>query len=1074
VNINTSEQVAEFTFLETGLEKVWDKPAERLRIAEEYFKLASQSEKLDPQTRIQAYQRAIKLDPFTGRYRLYFARYKHQMGLHNEAIKEFQSALDFWQDWHEMRLFYTEALLDDGQYALAQKEMDILLKAVPENCRVKYAQIELILRDEKLSDWQKAVDLLSQIQVQADDAGVFCEKCIKVLIDCNDEAIRSNVLKMADEKMSVEGIDSGAYNLLKTIGRHYDKASNLEAIRTRFSSELKDSLFNYISTQNNDLNGDETDAQLEKLRKWQERLKENKKNSGFNAAYLHVLDKWAAKAYEQEDLLIAKVLWEEGNRSFPANPAIIQNLALVNTRLGNEQAYHNYWQSLTQTWSAYCELMPESDGYITKMITKHQAFIEAARKKLNQIKDLNDLLELGTEWARELVSYSFLCQMQFNNVYFIGGLSRSDFVSDTQRKAAIQEGFKSMKTWEQLVSEWNGMFPDSKLSEWRVKRIDFAQGQVVTGGDSRFDQYDQEKETFDHHREYLIQHYIPLLLGVLLKISREGDLSNSEFRTKYVDFAKIMVSFPHNLFKPAVEKVVEDIKEVPDMRELVINHAIGYWLGNAQKKLEEKEPIQGIPLLKTALEIVPDSVTARFLLARCYADTQSFTEAYEILEEAKPLCQQNDDLSETIETFTENVKIAAINQELSAVTDFIKKEQGRRAVAACMKVISKFGEHPYSNFVLAQAYLVNLQINLAKKALQRAKKLEIGEKELAEAIDTLLEQLTKNHGAQIIINRASQKMAEEKWQEALDCIDIGKQDVESHYWKEAPKADIKQAVNKKSMWEAAMDMLDESRQDKEKSIIKWPAELYFYTAICYFRLDDWKKAKREAEHAKRYCDDNKDLLIQINNLMEQIDLGPIAKEMEAINKALKSENWYRVDQLADEILKKRPETPVVLFYKALSLFRQGQDGSLGSFSKAEDVIHRFNRLSCHKPYDIKNQMQELAEAIPKVRRVAGINSIVNFLNNEEFYLAANAARGLNTIDECAEGYYFQALAEFRMAIVYIKSGSSKADVFTFEEIKRTLDKAERLVWRSSDPSLKEAIRNLEQNIDNVISQIRWL
>ena len=64
-----------------------------------------------------------------------------------------------------------------------------------------------------------------------------------------------------------------------------------------------------------------------------------------------MLDQWAARAYEKEDLLLAKTIWEEGSRISQANPAIIQNLALVNTRLGNEQAYQAYWQSLTRTWS---------------------------------------------------------------------------------------------------------------------------------------------------------------------------------------------------------------------------------------------------------------------------------------------------------------------------------------------------------------------------------------------------------------------------------------------------------------------------------------------------------------------------------------------------------------------------------------------------------------------------------------------------------------------------------------------------------------------------------------------------
>ena len=151
------DTVSQLASLEHGLEKIWGQPAERLNLAEEYFKIAAQPGSLDLQSHILAYQRAIKLDPFNGRYRKRFAEFKHEMGLLSEAIKEYQSALEFWQDWHELRLLYVEALLDDGQYVLAQKEIDSLNQAVPENRRVNYAQIELLLRNDGKNNWQKGV-----------------------------------------------------------------------------------------------------------------------------------------------------------------------------------------------------------------------------------------------------------------------------------------------------------------------------------------------------------------------------------------------------------------------------------------------------------------------------------------------------------------------------------------------------------------------------------------------------------------------------------------------------------------------------------------------------------------------------------------------------------------------------------------------------------------------------------------------------------------------------------------------------------------------------------------------------
>ena len=73
------------------------------------------------------------------------------------------------------------------------------------------------------------------------------------------------------------------------------------------------------------------------------------------------------------------------------------------------------------------------------------------------------------------------------------------------------------------------------------------------------------------------------------------------------------------------------------MRELVLNHAIGYWLQNAQKKLESKQPKAAMEFLKSALEVAPESVSARFLMARCHAESKEFGDAYLLLEDTKKI-----------------------------------------------------------------------------------------------------------------------------------------------------------------------------------------------------------------------------------------------------------------------------------------------------------------------------------------------------------------------------------------------------------------------------------------------------
>ena len=277
-------------------------------------------------------------------------------------------------------------------------------------------------------------------------------------------------------------------------------------------------------------------------------------------------------------------------------------------------------------------------------------------------------------------------------------------------------------------------------------------------------------------------------------------------------------------------------------------------------------------------------------------------------------------------------------------------------------------------------------------------------------------------------------------------------------------------------WGDALDCLNKGREDaKGRRGVKWPPEIYFYASICCLRLENWQSAKLEAELAKKHCVDNKDLLKQINNLLDQIEFGPIAKEMQSIKMSLDSEDWYRVSQLADEILKKKPAMPVVMFYKALSLFRMGGIYSMNSFDEAQAVISKFNRLSVSKPYEIQKQMDQISEAIPKARRNVRIGEISEHLNKGEFTQALFKAQKLNMIDECAEGHYFIALSDFQSIISQSKTGSLdfRSARSRLEDSLDSLDKADLLAWASPDKSIKDAIKNLKTAIKANLDQIRY-
>ena len=221
------------------------------------------------------------------------------------------------------------------------------------------------------------------------------------------------------------------------------------------------------------------------------------------------------------------------------------------------------------------------------------------------------------------------------------------------------------------------------------------------------------------------------------------------------------------------------------------------------------------------------------------------------------------------------------------------------------KSIDRYGKHPYSLFMLAQGFLVEMKLKDALDALYQAKALKTEDKSLSKHIEDLYTLLEKDNGSQIILSRASRKMNEEKWEDALECLKKGREQAQ-------PVRRGKKTSG--SSWDDIQASLDESWVNSiEDHGVVWQPEIYFYTAICYLRLDKWDEAEREAKLAKMHVGKNYDLARQIDNMLSQIELGPVAKEMNEINGALKSENWYLANTLADAILEKKPDMPVVMF-----------------------------------------------------------------------------------------------------------------------------------------------------------------
>lgn len=1020
----------------SSVEKVKGNPGQRLALAKDVFNIGERAHLGDP-ARIPAYQEAVKLDPFNGHYRLVLGRAEHEEGLLEEAVSEYRRALEYWPDWNELNLLLAEALIDSSQPAQARELLEKIQGESDTAVRAAFDRVECAMREARApEDWKKILDLLGCLPAADRLTGMFCEKVIKLLTDCEEMEICTQALDLARAKVPSKDQKTPAFRMLERLARfkadeqdEQDKQNVPGGVFlagilvTQEYNPIEGLLTSYVLRRKQPVQQDDLEESFRQVGDWNKLVKQKGCAwPGLQDAYVAELDDWAAAAYRKKNLRAAAVLWGEIGRVSPGNLAALHNLALVHTRLKDEKASDYYWDQLTRAWTRINELAPGADRAQKELMQKHQVFVEGAQEKLQMVSDQAGLIELGMVWSKELISYLAVQQVSFRNAYFRCGVIREDFLGPEQRETAVGTAAHSLAKWLAMTAEWSGLQAGSPLVKWREQRLNEARQTALHNSRERYRYYDQEKEAFQRYREYLLKNYIMLLFRVMIPISNELDLDDAGAREKFKELAVRVMSFPHALLKPGVLKVVAQMEEDTDMEQLALNYAVGPWFKRAQELMQAKKAKQALPYWEEIHQIAPGFTVAYLYHAQCLAEEEKFPQAYKLLVDAKNTCRPEGELAEQLDHFIEQMDVARLNKSLKTALSHMEKDPAK-AVVECYKVDKEFPNHPYVLFVLGQALMGSLEIGEAEKVLARAKEAcGGGHEDLAGAIDQHLEAV-REHGADMILSKAVEKMHANDWNAAIPLLAKGST---------LPRPD---------------------------------ARISFYTAICYSRLNNAQKAEEWANVALHQCDrSDTELRDQINNLLEQIPLMLIEKELSEARKAMDRSDWNHALPALDRALNKVPYQPLVLFYKAVCYFR------LGLYDSAEQTAHEAQLYCGADMEEIADQLRELLNAIPNARNQSRIGPIIDYFNQGDFFNAwmeAMKAKTNNPNDP--QILFLCAAAQFRSTMKMINDRSMEPTQSLFTQIETDLDEAYRI---STDRDLDQQIKALQGNVAEVKNQLR--
>lgn len=1012
--------------------------------------------------RINHLQAAVDLDPFELRYRLALAQHKVEAGLSSGAIADFRAALELWPDQPALLLPLAETLLAADQADAAQEQLQkcagLEAQWEPE-WRARYQMVSAeakICKAKSPEDWDKVLAALSQIEVVEENAGVFCEKCLKVVLEAQDKSLTEKVLALAAEKMKPNLCSHPAYRFLLEAACPPETIAEWPVPRTTpkqpeeiHRERLKELVWAYQLSSAPAAAGANGQSQVEKLFAWKAALEQTKNaNQALRDGYIAQIDRLASQAYAEKKLDQAGLLWIEAQRLAPYHPPILQNLALTYTRLGDEHLSDWYWERLDKAWDLYGEMLPEATGFQRLRVQKHQAFISGAAEKLRLAQTWREQIELGEILAREAVRLLALRQLDFKTPDFRCGICNDDYLGQEQRLAALEAGSQSIKSWIRLAAEWQGLAENSELVAWRLKRVEEARQVCLSAEDEAGPSYAEELDAFKAHRKDTIDNFSLLLFNVALPLSEHIYEMTEADRRSFAPAARALLTFPYELVKPDLLKTVKGLPADVDLAGLTQNFAILPWAQPAQEALQQRQYDKALVYARELQQLLPDCLPAYILLYQCHSGLEQFDDALSAVQGALKHCNLDDEQREQFEEMAEQLDIARMRKRMAKGEKFLQQKNAAQAIEEFKKVVKEFPDHPYALFMLAQAYLQDCEILDARGVLTRAAQYAKPESELGQAVADLLEQATEN-GVDIILSQAVARMNAKEWGRAITILKKGevltppdpriafyqaiclgwqrKTNMAEQKAREAlaqcrgiEYAELRENIENfipqitllligsemdnatramgKKHWKTALAELDEAIRKSPQAALP-----RYYKAICHFRLREWDEAEDAAKTAAaKVKKEDPELRERINSLLEEIPMAKVAKLMEQVQKDIKAERWEQALKTLKDVCSEAPTHPVAMFYEVLCLY------NLERWDEAEKAAKHALRQVGASNETIREQLETMIDQIPFSR----LNSL---LKREKWeYVLRELDLILPENPDFEAGYFYRALAHLRL------------------------------------------------------------